>query len=196
MVFGGRTMDAMLKKWCFVSVMLMTLMFSGLAVRYAAGAGTDQPAAAGATPGKTQPAPVNKTVDKPVEPIVPYEYNPQGRRDPFMSILELNKKKRQKEKGPRDTRILSPLETVNWANMKLIGIVIDRIDKYASVVLSDGRAFAIKKGTFIGMNGGKVVEIRHDRIVVEEIIVDDVGRSTVKRLSMCLNQEEASGCDF
>ncbi|WP_040335585.1 pilus assembly protein PilP [Candidatus Magnetobacterium casense] len=192
MAFGVKAINAMLKKWCFTSVILAMLVFSDLAVRDALGVD-----AKGATSNNAQP--VDKSMDKPADKpivIVPYEYKSEGRRDPFMSILELNKKKRQKEKEPRDTRILSPLETVNWAKMKLIGIVIDRIDKYASVVLSDGRAFAIKKGTFIGMNGGKVVEIRHDRIIVEEIMVDDLGRSIVKRLSMCLNQEEASGCDF
>ncbi|MBF0316778.1 MAG: pilus assembly protein PilP [Nitrospirae bacterium] len=167
-------------------------MCAGLTVVEAAGgvtAGKDAVAQ-----DKSQPVP-DKSMDKPIV-IIPYEYKPEGRRDPFMSILELNKKKRQKEKGPRDTRILSPLETNNLTNVKLIGIVIDQRDRYASVVMPDGRAFAIKKGTFIGMNGGKVVEIRPDRIIIEEMMVDDLGKNIVKRTSMCLSQEEASGCDL
>ncbi|MBF0343973.1 MAG: pilus assembly protein PilP [Nitrospirae bacterium] len=129
--------------------------------------------------------------------IVPYEYKPSGRRDPFLSILELNKRRRkQLQKGTKDTRILSPLETANLPSIKLIGIVIDQRDKYASVVLSDGRYFVIKQGAYLGTNGGKVYDIKPDRVIVKEETMDDVGKPLVKTISICLSPEESIGCNF
>ncbi|MBF0537832.1 MAG: pilus assembly protein PilP [Nitrospirae bacterium] len=181
-----------------IGVIIVMLIALELAFVHGVSGGQDVGAQdkAKSAPEKPMDKPMEKPMDKPIV-IVPYEYKSAGRRDPFLSILEQNKRRRQKEKGTtKEVRVLSPLETSNLASIKLIGIVIDQRDRYASVVLPDGRSFAIKKGTLIGVNGGKVVEIKPDRIIIEEVMVDDVGKKIVTPISICLNPEEAVGCSL
>jgi type IV pilus assembly protein PilP len=53
-----------------------------------------------------------------------------------------------------------------------------------------GKAYPIFVGTYIGQNGGRVVEILPDRIIIEEKIKAEDNKAKPKRLTMKLRKDE------
>jgi type IV pilus assembly protein PilP len=106
--------------------------------------------------------------------IKPVAYRSGGRRDPFLSLLEIRKGTGKKKKR------YNPLEKYDVADFRLIGIVYDGSDYYASVVLPDGKGYTIREGMTVGLNEGKVVFIRDGLLGIKEYIVDYMGRRRVK----------------
>ncbi|HHN64519.1 MAG TPA: hypothetical protein ENK09_04075 [Nitrospirae bacterium] len=113
-------------------------------------------------------------------------YDPAGRRDPFLSILVLTKQRIEKKK--RHSK--NPLENVDITEVKLLGVVKKGNKYFASVLLPDGKAFTITKGTPIGLYNGKVIDIRLDRLVVREYVMDYRGRIKPKDIILKLRKEE------
>lgn len=114
------------------------------------------------------------------------KYNSAGRRDPFLSILILTKQKIEKQKKKKR----NPLENVDVTEIKLLGVVKKGNKYFASVLLPDGKAFTITKGTTIGLYDGKVVDIALDRLVVREYVMDYRGRIKPKDTILKLRKEE------
>jgi type IV pilus assembly protein PilP len=113
-------------------------------------------------------------------------YNPLGKTDPFeplfkdepdVPIIQAQKKKRI----PR-----TPLERIDLGQLKLVGIIMAPSGNRALVEESSGKGYIIKDGTYIGLNAGKVVDIRRDRVIVEEQIEDVVGNPTIRNKELVL----------
>ncbi len=136
------------------------------------------------TPKGTVPA-VTPKPKKAKEGIESITYNPEGRRDPFLSIIVLTKQKVEKKK-----KTVNPLENYDVTDFRLLGVVYADNDYYASVVLPDGKAYTIKKGTTLGLYGGKVIDIKSDAVVVREYIVDYRGKLMPKDTVLKLRKEE------
>jgi type IV pilus assembly protein PilP len=117
-----------------------------------------------------------------VAPAAPqtYSYNPAGKPDPFLPFVETDpvvkkeKEKKAKEEELRkkalsSKRPISPLQMAEVKQFRLVGIAGD--DKVRMAIVEDT---AIKKfyplfvGTNIGPNGGRVLSIQNDRLIVEE----------------------------
>ncbi len=116
-----------------------------------------------------------------------YIYNARGRRDPFLSIIELTKQKLERK---RKTRSQSPLENYDLGDFRLIGIVFDGKDYYASVLLPDGKAYTITKGMTLGLYEGMVAEIHLDKMIVREKTFDYRGRRILNDFVLELIREE------
>ncbi len=114
------------------------------------------------------------------------KYNPAGRRDPFLSILALTKQKIEKKRKKRR----NPLENFDVTDIKLLGIIEKGNEYFASVLLPDGKAFTIKKGVTIGLYGGKVIDIKRDRLIVREYVMDYRGELRTKDTILRLRKEE------
>jgi len=105
-----------------------------------------------------------KNVDAKVPPA--YKYNPLGKPDPFKPFIEQEsslKKKQEVKPLP-----ISPLQREGADKFKLVGISSDDHHRIAIVQDVKGKAYPIFLGTYIGQNGGRVVEILPDRIIIEE----------------------------
>ncbi len=114
-------------------------------------------------------------------------YNPKIKRDPFVSPIEITKKKIQKVKR----KTLSPLESYDLEEIRVIGIVFDGKQYLASVVLPDGKGFTVKKGMRIGINGGKIIRITENAILVREYFPDYItGQLKPRDRTMKLHKEE------
>ncbi|MEZ4755065.1 MAG: pilus assembly protein PilP [Bdellovibrionota bacterium] len=112
-------------------------------------------------------------------------YDPAGKRDPFRPF----------NFAPQiDDKALTPLQRYSIGQLKLT-VILDGFDEpFAMVENSVGKGFKISRGTKIGENGGEVVEILKDRIVILERSVDFTGRETTKTIEMRLrtkDQEDA-----
>lgn len=122
-------------------------------------------------------APAAPRALSPGELLVPsseFRYDATGRRDPFKSLLELEKKQ-------RDISQLPPIQQFDIETAKVVGIVIDPgREAQAMVRAPSGQTFVVRTGTVIGKNEGEVVEITMDGIRVLEKFLDFMNRETRK----------------
>ena len=117
------------------------------------------------------------------------KYSPKGKIDPFDSLIEnkngvvLAKKKRLKKRTPR-----TPLERIDLSQLKLVGIIVSPDGNKALLEDATGKGYVISKGSYIGTNAGKVVEIEKDRVIVAEEVEDVRGNVTIQRKVLKLNK--------
>jgi len=107
-------------------------------------------------------------------------YNPEGKLDPFEPLFKKERvslavgKKKIKRRKP-----LTPLERVNLSQLTLVGIIRAPSGNRALVQESSGKGYVVKKGTYIGTNSGKIVQILKDRIIIEEEGEDIYGKVSI-----------------
>lgn len=116
-----------------------------------------------------------------------YIYDPKGRRDPFLSIIEAAKKDRDVEKKKKG---LKPSEAYEVGEIKVIAIASDRKNRYAMVQFPDNKYFTVREGTTLGRFGGKVVNISPEGIVVREYVKNYRGETQAKDTQLKLRKEE------
>ncbi|HUH65731.1 MAG TPA: pilus assembly protein PilP [Syntrophales bacterium] len=132
-----------------------------------------------------------KNVD--AKTLATYKYNPIGKPDPFKPFIEQElSSKKKAASGPLP---ISPLQREGTEKFKLVGISSDDHHRIAIVQDVKGKAYPIFLGTYIGLNGGRVVEILPDRIIIEETIKADDKRVEDKqaksmRLTIKLRKDE------
>lgn len=122
-----------------------------------------------------------------------FAYNPAGRRDPFAPLVY------QISTAPaKEQRTLGPLEKFELNEFRLLAMMIVRGEPHAMVKAPDGKSYTVVPGDLMGPNGGVVkrietkafevdaatglkVEKSPDRIVVEEIRVENFTGKSVKK---------------
>jgi type IV pilus assembly protein PilP len=120
------------------------------------------------------------TTKKTKIPEITDFYNPEGKLDPFEPLFKKERvslavgKKKIKRRKP-----LTPLERVNLSQLTLVGIIRAPSSNRALVQESSGKGYVVKKGTYIGTNSGKIVQILKDRIIIEEESEDVYGKVSI-----------------
>jgi len=134
-------------------------------------------------PAKTQKAAGKDAEVKSaeVEPVEKYAYAPSGKRDPFESPL----RKGQYDLGEIDVP-LTPLQQYEISQLRLTGVVVGFQNPKAMVKAPDGKAYILNIGTLVGKNGGKVVKINNEGVLVEEILRDFSGETRVNSVLIAL----------
>jgi len=120
------------------------------------------------------------TAKKTKMPEISDLYIPEGKLDPFeplfkkgpVSLAVGNKKIKQRKP-------LTPLERVNLSQLTLVGIIEAPSGNRALVQETSGKGYVVKKGTYIGTNSGKIVQILKDRIIIEEESEDIYGKVSI-----------------
>ncbi|MCX8030331.1 MAG: pilus assembly protein PilP [Thermodesulfovibrionales bacterium] len=140
---------------------------------------------------ESQPPKTNVVLPKPQMPAeqiaqtqqpalpkdVGYEYNPQGRRDPFKSLI-IKPEMAEKKKG------LTPLEQDDISTFKLTAIVWSGDQFYALITLPDGKSYTAKKGTKLGLEGGVIHEITKDTVIVRHYLRDKKHKDIILKLRL------------
>lgn len=120
------------------------------------------------------------TTNKTKIPEITDFYNPEGKLDPFEPLFKKERvslavgKKKIKRRKP-----LTPLERVNLSQLSLVGIIQAPSGSRALVQESSGKGYVVKKGTYIGTNSGKIIQILKDRIIIEEESEDIYGKVSI-----------------
>lgn len=116
-------------------------------------------------------------------------YNPEGKLDPFAPLfrekpvaLAVKPAKRPRSKP------LTPLEKVDLSQLKLVGIIIAPSGNKALVKEASGKGYIVKKGTYIGIHSGKIVEIKQDSVIVEEEVEDIYGKISATKKTLQLQK--------
>jgi type IV pilus assembly protein PilP len=112
-----------------------------------------------------------------------YQYNPEGRRDPFQSVIVVTDRKKLIENVP-------PLQRMDLGELKLIGIIWGGFGYNAILQASDGKGYPVRMGTRLGLNGGRVSKISSNSIVVEEQYTDIFGEKKLREITMELHPQK------
>jgi type IV pilus assembly protein PilP len=113
-----------------------------------------------------------------------YIYDPKGRRDPFLSLIQPSKAKAERKKGG------SPVENYDVDEVKLIAIAWDSQQYYAMITLPDRKSYTIRKGMTFGINDGKIADITRDAVYIKEQVKDYRGQFRTKDTILKLRKEE------
>ena len=121
-------------------------------------------------------------------------YNPAGRIDPFEPLFQPKQESYLENTGKsqtiRDARRgkLTPLEKLDIGQLKLTAIIQGAQRSVAMVQESTGKGHVVKKGTYIGINSGRVVEISKNIVVIEEEVEDLLGKIIVRKRELKLQK--------
>ena len=103
-----------------------------------------------------------------------YAYHPDGRRDPFLAIV-------QDANRPVEVNLnVPPLQRINLSEVTLIGIVWGGFGYIAMVQTPDGRGYTVREGTRIGSSDGLVSSITADALTIKEPHSDIFGRKEMR----------------
>jgi type IV pilus assembly protein PilP len=159
----------------------------------------DSSSLSGPMPGSTAPplglvTPPMFVLGGPVKTESESTYNPTGRIDPFEPLFQTKAGKGSsggiRSQSIRDTRKgkLTPLENLDISQMKLTAIIISPQRSIAMVQESTGKGHVIKKGSFVGINSGRVVDIRQNEVIIEEEVEDLLGKIIVRKRELKLQK--------
>jgi type IV pilus assembly protein PilP len=116
---------------------------------------------------------------------IPPLYDPTDKIDPFEPLVReqavVAKKNKQIKRAPR-----TPLERIDLSQLKLVGIILAASGNRALVEESSGKGYVIKKGTYVGTNGGKIVNIQKEIVTVEEKFEDVFGKIQTRQRELKL----------
>lgn len=138
-------------------------------------------AAAAAGDENVQPVAPNSML----EPASEHSYDPSGRRDPFVPVLQ------QLGLGPIDPT-LPPLQRVGLTEMNLIAVVWGAYGNTAMVQTPDGNGYTVRRGTRIGPNNGVVSAVTEKGIVVQERFTDVYGSKQEREYVKLLHPKEGA----
>jgi type IV pilus assembly protein PilP len=146
-------------------------------------------------------APGTKPVPAAVPEATGYIYVPTGKSDPFKPFLETDlalKKKMEEEQMKKAAaakgRPISPLQQMEIDQLRLVGIAGS--DQGRTAIVEDGvskKHYPLFVGTYIGMNDGRIVSIRPDRVIIEERLPGQSPKAKnpkVKRITVMLHKED------
>ncbi len=150
------------------------------------------------SPPKGSPLSIEKKKTGPVKVEVPkegeknvekqYAYDSTGKTDPFKPFIQITSAKRAQKNA-----FLTPLEKYEISQLKLVAIISTPEGNVALIEDSTGKGYFLKKGTGIGKNDGKVKRILKDKVVIEEIYEDVLGRTKTNEISLYLHRVEEGG---
>lgn len=116
---------------------------------------------------------------------IPPMYDPTGKIDPFEPLFRekpvLARKNKRIKRAPR-----TPLERLDLSQLKLVGIILAASGNRALVEEASGKGYVIRKGTYIGTNGGQIVKIQKEIITVEEKFEDIYGKIKTRKRELKL----------
>jgi type IV pilus assembly protein PilP len=124
-----------------------------------------------------------------------YRYDPRGKIDPFKAFVRLEAPAPTAKKGPEKklSGAFTPLQRVALDKVRVTGIAGTSSKRVAMVEDGGGKGYMVYVGTLIGMNGGRVIQILPDRLIVEEKLEESKGKEKSHRVALKLHKEEGEG---
>lgn len=113
--------------------------------------------------------------------------------DPFMPLFKEEKPEppKQVDTAKKETKKrvpLTPLEKIDLSQLKLVGIIRSPSGDKALVEEANGKGYIVTKGTYIGINSGRIIGITENGIIVEEEIEDVLGKVIINKTELKLQK--------
>lgn len=118
-------------------------------------------------------------------------YVSKGRPDPFAPFVSGEEREEEEGKGGSELRpdhVKGPLEKMRLSQLRLTAVMKTPERNLALVEEASGKGYVVKKGTYIGDQGGKIIKILSDAIVVEEKYRDAFGNVAVRKKELKLQK--------
>jgi len=113
-------------------------------------------------------------------------------RDPFesyLTVLEKKNKQRRDASRSRDaSRASEPLEDFDLGALKLVAIMQMGGKRAAMVENHEGKGFVVRKGSYIGRDNGRVVNITERNVEIMEDEFNAVGEIVQRKAVLTLNE--------
>jgi type IV pilus assembly protein PilP len=119
-----------------------------------------------------------------------FPYRSEGRRDPFETLVKEKPKINILLPEIDQDRPRGPLERFDISALKLMGIVWGELGHRGLIRAPDDKGYFVTVGTYMGENGGQVVDVTPDRLVIEEKYKDTEGNIVGKTLDLPLRRKE------
>lgn len=145
-------------------------------------------------PKMPPPAPVpaaeeSKTEAAPAAALLVSGYDPAGKIDPFLPLYKDEPVAAAKvEKKVKRRLPLTPLEKVDLSQLKLVGIIRAPSGNKGMVEEASGKGYIVKKGTYIGIRAGRVIEILKDRLIVLEEVETALGTYELQKRELTIQK--------
>lgn len=128
-------------------------------------------------------------------------YDPKGRINPFAPLfkptVENVVRSNDQPQSAREARLgrLTALEKLDLSQLKLTGIMYLPAAgrSMAMVEETTGKGHVIKKGTYIGVNSGRVIEIKENVVTIEEEVENYMGDIVVRKRELKLQKPLGEG---
>ena len=172
-------MSGEMKKIVSIIILLSAILFPACSKKGQKAASPVEEKPKAAAPAVPPPQNAELKVEKEV-----YNYDAKNRRDPFMSLVTVAKEK------PVRIKKANPIENYDVDEIKLSAIVWNSRQYYALITLPDGKSYTITKGMTLGIYGGKVADIKKDRVFIREQVKDYRGKPKTKDTILRLRKEE------
>lgn len=118
-------------------------------------------------------------------------YEAKSKLNPFMPLIQQKPATPAEVRKPdKPRRILTPLEKMSLSQIKLVAVVMGENFTTSMVEDSTGKGYEVRIGTYIGKNGGQVVDIQSDRIIVREMETDFKGVATERFQELRLHKPD------
>lgn len=115
-----------------------------------------------------------------------YVYDPQGRRDPFRSLLVGRKAVGEEEQ----IEIVNELQKHDLGSLKLVGVMWGEVGRIALFETPDGKGYAAQVGMPIGKGNSHVKEITSDKVVIVQRFKNVRGQVETREVALQLKKEE------
>ena len=118
-------------------------------------------------------------------------YTGEGKVDPFDPLIKdapPPEKRVEVVEKEMPRRILTPLEKLDFSQMKLVAVMGREFGNIAMVQESGGKGYLVDIGTYIGKNSGQVVAIEKDKLLIQEQVKDYKGNTVERFQEMKLNK--------
>ena len=133
-------------------------------------------------------ASISQTENAKMQPEGTVGYNPEGKIDPFAPLFKEGVAS-SPEKQDKERRIpRTPLEMVDLGQLKLVAIMHAKSGNKALVEEASGKGYIVAKGSYMGMNSGRVAKILRDSIIIEEEAENIIGKRIIQERELKLQK--------
>jgi len=140
------------------------------------------------SPAEQLIASVSQTEIAMMQPQGMVGYNPEGKTDPFAPLFKEGVTSGP-EKQSKERRIpRTPLEMVDLGQLKLVAIMHAKSGNKALVEEASGKGYIVAKGSYMGINSGRVVKILKDSIIIEEEAENIMGKRIIQERELKLQK--------
>jgi hypothetical protein len=147
------------------------------------------PAAAQSAPPAAQPAPQpapSQPAPQPVEAVKPpYSYDPEGRRDPFESLLGRGNDPKMPSSRP------SGVAGLLISDVSVKGILRDRSGFVAMIQAPEGKTFLVKQGD--KLFDGSVKAISQDKVIFSQDVNDPLSLVKQREIPKAVRPADGRG---
>ena len=125
------------------------------------------------------------------KPVVPFVFNPESLRDPFVALLPIGQTELLDTSSggnikPDISRHKEDLEAYPLETLKMVGTVTMKPTLWALVKADDGSVHRVQVGNYMGKNFGKITSISINKIELMELVHDKPGTWREQQTSLGL----------